>query len=264
MARYQVILAYDGTQFRGSQRQAPRQKTSSEAAESRTVQGVFEAALHQIGWQARSILSAGRTDSGVHASGQVFAFDMDWQHSPDALQAALNACLPADVAVQAVHVARSDFHPRYDAVARRYRYRIYCQPTRDPIRDRQAWRVWPAVTLESLREVARLFIGAYDFAAFGTPPRAGGSTLRTVYAADWVQNGTDLFFEVSANAFLYRMVRRMVFTQVSVAQGRLELQSVAQSLQQAPPKMFQGLAPPHGLTLVAVVYPAAESAWSEE
>jgi tRNA pseudouridine38-40 synthase len=256
MARYQVILAYDGTEFRGSQRQARRRKTSPEACEDRTVQGVFEAALRQLGWRSRSILSAGRTDSGVHASGQVFAFDLDWEHPPEALQAALNACLPTDVAVQTVQVARPGFHPRYDAAARRYGYRIYCQSARDPLRDRYAWRVWPAVTLESLQEVARLFPGTHDFAAFGTPPWAGGSTLRTVYEAGWVQNGPDLSFEVAANAFLYRMVRRMVFTQVLVAQGRLEVQVVAQSLQQVPQQMFQGLAPPQGLTLLAVVYPA--------
>jgi tRNA pseudouridine38-40 synthase len=264
MARYQVILAYDGTEFRGSQRQTRRKKNSQEAVEVRTVQGTFEGALRQLGWQDRSILSAGRTDSGVHASGQVFAFDLDWQHSPEALQAALNACLPADIAVQMVRVVRPDFHPRYDAVARRYRYHIYCQPARDPIRDRYAWRIWPAVTLESLRQVARLLIGAHDFAAFGTPPRAGGSTLRTVYEADWVRNGSDLSFEVSANAFLYRMVRRIVFTQVLVAQDRLDVQDVVQSLQQSSQKMFQGLAPPQGLTLLAVEYPVEESAWSEE
>jgi tRNA pseudouridine38-40 synthase len=264
MARYQVILAYDGTEFRGSQRQTRRKKNSQEAVEVRTVQGTFEGALRQLSWQDRSILSAGRTDSGVHASGQVFAFDLDWQHSPEALQAALNACLPADIAVQMVRVVRPDFHPRYDAVARRYRYHIYCQPARDPIRDRYAWRIWPAVTLESLRQVARLLIGAHDFAAFGTPPRAGGSTLRTVYEADWVRNGSDLSFEVSANAFLYRMVRRIVFTQVLVAQDRLDVQDVVQSWQQSSQKMFQGLAPPQGLTLLAVEYPVEESAWSEE
>jgi tRNA pseudouridine38-40 synthase len=264
MARYQVILAYDGTEFHGSQRQARRQKISSEPLKDRTVQGIFEGALRQLGWQDRSILSAGRTDSGVHASGQVFAFDLDWQHSPEALQAALNACLPADVAVQTALITRPDFHPRYDAVARRYRYRIYCLPARDPLRERLAWRVWPAVALERLQEVARLFIGTYDFAAFGTPPRASGSTLRTVYQAEWVQNGDDLSFVVSANAFLYRMVRRMVSTQVSVAQGRLEAQAVAQNLQQPPQRMFQGLAPPQGLTLVAVEYPAEEAAWSKK
>jgi tRNA pseudouridine38-40 synthase len=264
MAHYQVILAYDGTEFRGSQRQTWRKKNSQEAVEVRTVQGIFEGALRQLGWQDRSILSAGRTDSGVHASGQVFAFDLDWRHSPEALQAALNACLPADVAVQTVRVVRPDFHPRYDALARRYRYRIYCQAARDPMRDRYAWRVWPAVALESLQQVAGLLIGAHDFAAFGTPPRAGGSTMRTVYAADWVQDGSDLTFEVSANAFLYRMVRRMVFTQILVAQDRLAVQDFARRLQQVPQKIVQGLAPPQGLTLLAVVYPVEENAWSEE
>jgi tRNA pseudouridine38-40 synthase len=260
MAHYQVILSYDGTHFRGSQRQVHRRKTPQDALEERTVQGVFEEALRQLGWQGRSILSAGRTDSGVHASGQVFAFDLEWQHPPYALQAALNVCLPADVAVQMVQVVRPDFHPRYAAVARRYSYRIYCLPARNPLRDRYAWRVWPAVTLESLQKVARLSIGTHDFAAFGTPPRAGGSTLRTVFEADWAQNGPDLSFAVSANAFLYRMVRRMVFTQVLVAQGKLDMQDIARGLQQAPPKMVQGLAPPQGLTLVAVGYPVGETA----
>jgi tRNA pseudouridine38-40 synthase len=263
MARYQVILAYDGTDFHGSQRQARRQKDASQALKDRTVQGIFEEALRKLGWRDRSILSAGRTDSGVHASGQVFVFDLDWRHTPQALQAALNARLPSDVAVQAARIVRPDFHPRYDALARRYRYRIYCQPTRDPLRDRQAWRVWPAVTLEALQAVACLLIGAHDFSAFGTPPRAGGSTLRTVNQADWQRSGADLFFEVTANAFLYRMVRRMVFIQVLVAQGRLEGQAVAKSLQQAPPEMFQGLAPPQGLTLVAVLYAGEEDDRSE-
>lgn len=260
MARYQVILSYDGTNFRGSQRQTRRRKTPQVALEERTVQGVFEEALRQLGWQGRSILSAGRTDSGVHASGQVFAFDLAWRHPPHALQAALNACLPADLAVRAVRVVPADFHPRYAALARRYRYRIYCLPARDPLRDRYSWRVSPAVTLESLQEVARLFIGTHDFAAFGTPPRAGGSTLRIVFEADWAQNGPDLSFVVSANAFLYRMVRRLVFTQVSLAQGKLQPQDIARNLQQAPPKMVQGLAPPQGLTLLAVVYPVGEAA----
>ena len=84
--------------------------------------------------------------------------------------------------------------------------------------------------------------------------------MRIVFEADWAQNGPDLSFVVSANAFLYRMVRRMVFTQVSVAQGKLDLQDIARNLQQAPPRMVQGLAPPQGLTLVAVVYPVEETA----
>ncbi len=129
MARYQVILAYDGADFFGFQRQA-------DGCGQRTVQGVVEQALRRIGWQGRAILFAGRTDVGVHASGQVIAFDLDWLHSTDALLAALNANLPADVAAQAAQLAADDFHPRYDARARCYRYRLFCQPRRDPLRER--------------------------------------------------------------------------------------------------------------------------------
>ncbi len=116
MARYQVILAYDGTHFVGFQRQG----------RSRTVQGVVEAALRQLGWQGRAILSAGRTDTGVHAAGQVIAFDLDWTHPEKELGRAINANLPQDVAVRSVAPASPDFHPRFDATARRYRYHLFC------------------------------------------------------------------------------------------------------------------------------------------
>ena len=145
MARYQVILVYDGTEFFGFQRQA----------RERTVQGIVEDALRQIGWHGRTILAAGRTDTGVHASGQVIAFDLDWAHSTDDLRNGLNANLPADVAVHQVILGRPDFHPRYDAIARRYRYQIYCQSHRDPLRERYAWRVWPALRCEELQQAVR-------------------------------------------------------------------------------------------------------------
>src|SRR5512139_427161 len=103
MARYQVILAYDGTEFFGFQRQASGPK-------ERTVQAVVEAALRQLGWQGKTILASGRTDTGVHALGQVIAFDLEWAHSTEALRSAINAHLPADVAVQTVAPAADDFH----------------------------------------------------------------------------------------------------------------------------------------------------------
>src|SRR3989337_127644 len=112
MVRYKVILAYDGTDFQGFQRQA----------KARTVQSVVEAALRSFGWQGKAILASGRTDTGVHASGQVIAFDLDWAHAPEALRSAINAHLPEDVAVQTVTQAADDFHPRYAAQARRYRF----------------------------------------------------------------------------------------------------------------------------------------------
>ena len=108
MARYQIILAYDGTGFRGSQRQA----------DFRTVQSELEAALRKLGWSGRTVYLAGRTDTGTHASGQVVAFDLDWHHGLDDLQDALNAHLPQDMAVLAVKMMADDFHPRFDAVSR--------------------------------------------------------------------------------------------------------------------------------------------------
>ncbi|MFZ6027322.1 MAG: tRNA pseudouridine(38-40) synthase TruA [Chloroflexota bacterium] len=251
MERYQVILAYDGKPFQGFQRQG------SSPGEVLTVQGVFEAALRKLGWQGTSILAAGRTDTGVHATGQVVTFDLDWRHSVDDLWKALNAHLPPDLGVQQVQVVPPGFHPRFDAVARSYRYTIYHQPARNPLRERYAWRVWPPVEVAHLRQAAALLCGTHDFAAFGTPPRAAGSTWRTVQQAAWQDEGDQCRFSVTADAFLYHMVRRMVYVQVAVAQGRLELSALLQALDapfEATASLPPGLAPPHGLVLANVQY----------
>ncbi len=248
MVRYQVILVYDGTQFYGFQRQGRR---------ARTVQSVVEAALQQIGWQGQSILAAGRTDTGVHASGQVIAFDLEWRHGEEALLKALNAHLPCDVAARQACIAPSTFHPRFDALRRQYRYTILCAPMRNPLLERYCWRVWPALNLSDLQQAAAALVGAHDFAAFGAPPKAGGSTLRTVYRAEWQQQAEQLIFEVEASAFLYRMVRRMVYLQVAVAQQRIGWMAIAQSLSNpraAEVASAPGLALPNGLTLVGVSY----------
>lgn len=242
MARYQIIVAYDGTRFVGSQRQGV----------GRTVQAELEEALRRIGWKGTSILLAGRTDTGTHASGQVAAFDFDWTHGPQALLQALNTHLPADLAVRSVQMAAEDFHPRFDAVSRRYRYRLFCDPVRDPLRERYAWRVWPAVT--DLTPLADLWPGCHDFSAFGTPPRAGGSTVRTVHAAAWRQNEDEWSFEIEADAFLYRMVRRLVFLQVAVGQGRLPPEALRRAVETSERVPLAGLAPACGLTLLAVRY----------
>ena len=250
MARYQVILAYDGTLFEGSQRQV----------NSRTVQGELEKALRKVGWSGTSVLIAGRTDTGVHATGQVAAFDLDWSHADGELVNALNAYLPADAAVREARIARDDFHPRFDAASRRYRYRLFCQPVRDPLREKLAWRTWPAVDGECLVQTAALLMGRHDFAAFGSPTTPKGTTVRTVTKAEWQSVSADEWqFEVQADAFLYRMVRRLVFVQVAVAQGRSSVEAMARSLAeqaQGPGKadLPSGLAPAHGLTLVEVTY----------
>jgi tRNA pseudouridine38-40 synthase len=260
MARYKVILAYDGTRYHGFQRQSP----DYQHVEPSTVQGVVEAALRQMGWLERSILAAGRTDAGVHASGQVISFDLVWNHSPKDLRAALNARLPHDVSALSAKPVSDDFHPRYDAVTRHYRYHLYCQEVRDPLKERFAWQVWPSVEIETLNRAAIQLCGSHDFSAFGTPPKIDGTSIRTVMEASWrghfgasvplQVDQTDIFFDIVANAFLYRMVRRLVFTLVAIGQGKLEENKIIDYLTYPPQSVVQGLAPPQGLTLVGVEY----------
>ncbi len=245
MARYQIIFAYDGTYLAGSQRQQT----------ARTAQGEVEAALRKIGWQQTSILMAARTDTGVHAQGQVAAFDLEWQHSPEELTSALNSHLPEEVAVQRTQQTAADFHPRFDALSRRYRYRIYSQPRRDPLRERYAWRVYPSPDEETLQAAAALLPGSHNFSAFGNPPRPGGSALRTVSSALWRQTGDEWIFEIEAQSFLYHMVRRLVFVQVSCGQSKLSLEDLAQMLEGNNKGLVPGLAKPGGLTLMQVRYP---------
>ncbi len=267
MERYQVILAYDGSHFKGFQRQA----------KVRSVQGVVEDALRKLNWQGKTILAAGRTDTGVHATGQVIAFELDWKHGPPDLQTALNSHLPADVVASEVKQVCQSFHPRYDASWRKYLYRIYCQSVRNPLLEPYAWRVWPAVDINILQAAARPLIGTHDYGAFGTPPQTGGNTVRAVLQADWMPEAPYLVFEIAAQAFLYHMVRRVVFMQVMIAQGKLPVEELHQALEtgadvnsrgeqgQSPASfMVHGLAPAQGLILAEVYYPPETFRLAEE
>jgi len=246
MARYKLILTYDGTAFAGSQRQAKH----------RTVQGELEKALKELDWSGRSVTLAGRTDTGVHASGQVAAFDLEWNHGLEHLRDALNANLPFDIAVKNVEVADAKFHPRFDATSRCYRYRLFCQNIRDPLREKMAWRVWPAFNSDVLIETAEVFLGQHDFSAFGSSSSEQNSTTRTVMLSEWRRFDNEWQYEVRADAFLYRMVRRLVFVQVAIAQGKCLKETVVKALDrpQIRNEIPAGLAPAHGLTLVEVVY----------
>lgn len=244
MARYQVILAYDGGGFRGFQRQA----------KARTVQGVVEEALRRIGWQGTSLLAAGRTDTGVHACGQVIAFDLDWSHTTDDLKHALNANLAEDVSVRAVSQVHPGFHPRYAAVSRSYQYHVFCDVVRHPLRERYAWRVWPEMSFQRLAQAAERLVGRHDFSAFGAPLYVGGSTERTVSQSRWHQSGCDWWYEITADAFLYHMVRRLVYIQVIIGQGLQEVSLLDEHLSKGKAKPVIGLAPACGLVLTQVSY----------
>ena len=229
------------------------------------MQDEVEKALRRLSWQGRSLLAAGRTDAGVHALGQVVAFDLEWNHPPEDLRQALNAYLPADVDARQVRPVPASFHPRRDAIFRTYHYHIFFAEVRDPLRERYAWRVYPEADSQILLQAARELVGKHDFTAFGNPPRAGSGTVRRVFQAEWHPDpsGGDngWVFVVKADAFLYHMARRMVSLQVEIAQGKASLEDLQSYLH---PKdhleadsrgVVQGLAPPNGLVLVEVGYP---------
>jgi len=225
------------------------------------VQNEVEKALRRLNWQGERILSAGRTDSGVHAAGQVIAFDLEWEHSDLDLRHALNAYLPIDIAARQVKRVNPRFDPRRHAESRCYQYRIFFQDHRDPLRERYAWRVWTSADLSRMNQAAQPMLGKHDFRAFGTPPKAGGTTVREIQNAGWSQASNDLMFEVVGNAFLYHMVRRMVSLMVEVGQGKKEVGEILSFLDPQDPEIYvQGLAPAQGLCLTAVNYPSVKLA----
>lgn len=245
-AVYKSIIAYDGTDFLGFQRQA---------GDSRTVQGVLEAGLRQIGWQGTSILAAGRTDTGVHARGQVISFGLDWDHGSDQLTAALNANLPQDVAVMDTEAVGDDFHPRFSAQSRRYRYSVFVARWRDPLRERYAWRLKELPDFLSMQPAVTGLIGRKDFAAFGSAVSPEGNTVREVFRADWSEEDGGFVFEIEADAFLYHMVRRITAAMVDVGKGRLPIDGFVEMIEDPEKGGHGSLAPACGLCLEEVIYP---------
>ena len=248
--RYRAIIAYDGTGYHGFQRQTNA---------SPTVQGALEAALEAIVRQAVGVVGAGRTDAGVHATGQVITFDVKWRHTTRDLKNALNATLPDDIAVWGLEEAEPDFHPRFDAVSRTYCYRLWQAPVRDPLSRNRRWHVREALDTAAIERAVAYLPGERDFATFGTPPQ-GENTRRVVYRAEWESGESQSYracphaFTIEANAFLYRMVRSLVGTLREVGTGRMTPDQFSEALAAARRECAGPTAPPHGLTLVAVTY----------
>jgi tRNA pseudouridine38-40 synthase len=242
--RFGAIVQYDGTNFLGYQIQAS----------GRTVQGEIEQALYRITQTTLRIEGAGRTDSGVHATGQVIAFKALWKHSSEALQRALNANLPDDVVVKNLGTVDEAFHPRFSALNRTYTYTIVNQPWPEVLQRRYAYHVKPKLNVTLMNRAGQLLIGAHDFASFGKPPQ-GESTVRQVSQAKWLAQGNQLTFYITANAFLYRMVRHIVGTLIQVGLGQLTVAAVKDILAAQNPAQSAPPAPAHGLCLIKVTYP---------
>lgn len=246
--RVKAIVTYDGTDYGGFQRQknAP------------SIQAALEAALEKLTGVPTRLLAAGRTDAGVHAEGQVIAFDTAWRHTLAELQRGFNALLPQQIAVRALTPVAQTFHPRYDALRRRYRYTIYRGAVRNPLVVRYSLHVARDLNLEAMQSAARLLVGPHDFSAFGSPP-AGVSTVREVYHASWLAQDAWLYFDIEANAFLYRMVRMLVGTLLRVGYSRLTSDDFGEILKTANRLKAGPSVAPNGLCLTEVVY--ADRVW---
>jgi len=256
-----ALVAYDGTRFAGFQRQA--------ADKGPTVQGEIEAALQRIAGEAIPIEAAGRTDSGVHATGQVISFQA---RKLDAAtwRRALNAHLPEDIAIRAAQPVPDDFRARWSAQARSYRYRILVDATRSPLRERYVWRVPGPLDVEAMAAAAATLLGTHDFGAFGSSPRdqpklgIRGHTVRTmrVVRCDWSAAALDeVECDFTADGFLSGMVRRLVGTLALVGAGKLAV-AAFQAILEARDKAHPGAAAPaRGLCLTGVTYPAGLVDW---
>lgn len=248
--RYRATLAYDGSAYQGFQRQADGVPT---------VQAVVESAIRRVTQQSVGIVAAGRTDTGVHATGQVIAFDVAWRHDVTDLLRAVNAVLPDDIAFADLYPAAPGFHPRFDARSRCYRYTVLQVDQRRPLSCRYTWQVVSQLDLSALQSAAAILIGRHDFATFGNPPQSGGSTVRDLFVSQWDAslNGDDLRFvyTVEATAFLHHMVRRMVGMLVDVGRGHLHLDEFTRIFAAADLSQATTLAPPQGLCLEKVRYP---------
>jgi tRNA pseudouridine38-40 synthase len=238
-----AVIEYDGTDYLGFQLQA----------KGRTIQGEVERALAEVTRKETRVVGAGRTDAGVHAVGQVISFVPQWRHSLPELQRAMNALLPEDIAVHQMAWVADDFHPRFGAVSREYRYTILNQSVRSPLARRFAHHYLKPLDVEAMTRAAKCLVGSHDFASFGRPPQ-GENTGRRVYRAECTRQDQFIYFDIVANAFLYRMVRSIVGTLLLVGIGELSPERFEEILQAGDRRRAGPPAPAHGLCLMRVNY----------
>jgi tRNA pseudouridine38-40 synthase len=238
--RFRATVEYDGTDFAGFQAQPG----------VRTVQGELEAALARLSGGIRQpVMGAGRTDAGVHATGQVIAFTYPGSLPVEALMESLNGVLPPDVAISGLRRAPSGFNPRYAARYREYRYSIWNGP-RSPLRERTALWVRQDLDVATMARAATAFEGRHDFSAFGG---ADPQPVRTVHRLRVRRSGSAVTIDVRADAFLRGMVRRIVATLLAVGTGKLDASAVPGLLVAGKPALAGAMAPARGLCLRRVV-----------
>ncbi|MEU4312639.1 tRNA pseudouridine(38-40) synthase TruA [Nocardia sp. NPDC024068] len=243
--RWRLDISYDGTDFTGWARQPGL----------RTVQGVLEESLGTVLREPVQLTVAGRTDAGVHAEGQVAHFDSAAPVDTGKLIHRMAKFLPKDVRITGIHAVPGEFDARFSAIRRHYVYRLTAAPHgADPLSARSVVGCRP-VDLEAMRTASHSLLGLHDFAAF-CRRREGATTIRELQRFDWERRGDRLDACVSADAFCWSMVRSLVGAVLAVGEGRRTAEWVAGLLTERQRSSAVTVAPAHGLSLVAVDYPA--------
>lgn len=245
--RIRLDLGYRGTRFHGF----------AANPDVPTIGGALKAALEKVLRHEVVLMVAGRTDRGVHAMGQVVSFETDAAHFEAlSLRAALNKLCAPDIVVTAVSEVGSDFHARFSATSRLYRYQMMDSELADPLRAETVWWIGPPLDLNLLRTCASQVVGLHDFTGFCRKPKnqPDATSVRRVKAAGCERVGDELHFVIEANAFCHQMVRSIVGACADVARGRSDPDLVAELLATGDRALAPELAPPHGLMLERVIY----------
>jgi tRNA pseudouridine38-40 synthase len=247
MTRYRLTVEYDGGPYVGFQAQA----------NGRSIQGELERAILAFSGETIRIHGAGRTDTGVHATGQVVHLDLDKAWRAEVVLNAINAHLfPAPIAVLAAEAVGDDFHARFSANGRRYLYRILARPGPPALDQGRVWHIKTALDAEAMLDAAARLIGVHDFTTFRDAACQAKSPVKTLDAATVDRLGEELRVTFAARSFLHRQVRSMVGSLVEVGRGRWSADDLAAALEARDRARCGPVAPPQGLYLTEVIYPA--------
>jgi len=239
-----VVLEYDGTNFAGWQEQA----------RGRTVEAELKRALRSIVGKDVTVYGAGRTDAGAHAEGQVANFHTDGRIPPQRVMAALNARLPDDVAIVSAGAVDDDFHARYSAKWRRYRYRYLDRPARPAIERGRCWHVRGPLDVDAMSRAAKALTGKHDWTSFSSASEPIDGRVREMRSASVTRRGHFIELELVAEGFLRGMVRSIAGALAEVGRGRRPAQWVGEVLRERDRRLAPRTAPAGGLTLMEVIY----------
>lgn len=244
MMRIKMIIEYDGTEFYGFQRQP----------NVRTVDRVLEEAVLKLTGEMVRIVGAGRTDAGVHALGQVVAFDTGSGIPPEKFARALNTCLPEDIKAVSSVQASAGFHPAFDSTRKTYRYLIYRSWEGYTLYRRFGFHYTGPLDVGRMQEAAALIVGEHDFRGFMASGSDAKTTVRNVFEFTVAENHPWLTFEVTGSGFLYHMVRNLVGTLVEIGRGAMNIDTLQEILKNGDRSLAGPTAPAKGLCLLRVFY----------